>query len=120
MNKYFNQPTSKVLDEFNVTLEGLSTNQAHKQLETYGPNALSEGKKKSGLIVFLEQFKDLLVIILIAAAIISILSGNIESTIVIFAVIILNAILGTVQHFKAEKSLSSLKALSAPSAKVIR
>ncbi|MEG1294855.1 MAG: cation-translocating P-type ATPase [Niameybacter sp.] len=120
MNKYFNQPTSKVLDEFNVTLEGLSTNQAHKQLESYGPNALSEGKKKSGLIVFLEQFKDLLVIILIAAAIISILSGNIESTIVIFAVIILNAILGTVQHFKAEKSLSSLKALSAPSAKVIR
>ncbi|MEG0952024.1 MAG: cation-translocating P-type ATPase, partial [Niameybacter sp.] len=102
------------------TLEGLSTNQAHKQLESYGPNALSEGKKKSGLIVFLEQFKDLLVIILIAAAIISILSGNIESTIVIFAVIILNAILGTVQHFKAEKSLSSLKALSAPSAKVIR
>lgn len=120
MNKYFNQPTSKVLDEFNVSLEGLSTNQAQKQLETYGPNALSEGKKKSGIIVFLEQFKDLLVIILIAAAIISMLSGNVESTIVIFAVIILNAILGTVQHFKAEKSLSSLKALSAPTAKVIR
>nr|WP_307988934.1 cation-translocating P-type ATPase [uncultured Niameybacter sp.] len=120
MSKYFNQPTSKVLNEFNVTLEGLSTSQAEKQLETYGPNALSEGKKKSGIVVFLEQFKDLLVIILIAAAIISMLSGNVESTIVIFAVIILNAILGTVQHFKAEKSLSSLKALSAPSAKVIR
>lgn len=120
MSKYFNQPTSKVLNDFNVTLEGLSTSQAEKQLETYGPNALSEGKKKSGIVVFLEQFKDLLVIILIAAAIISMLSGNVESTIVIFAVIILNAILGTVQHFKAEKSLSSLKALSAPSAKVIR
>lgn len=120
MSKYFNQPTSKVLNDFNVTLEGLSTSQAEKNLETYGPNALSEGKKKSGIVVFLEQFKDLLVIILIAAAIISMLSGNVESTIVIFAVIILNAILGTVQHFKAEKSLSSLKALSAPSAKVIR
>lgn len=71
-------------------------------------------------MVFLEQFKDLLVIILIIAAIISMLSSNIESTIVIFAVLILNAILGTVQHFKAEKSLESLKAMSSPTAKVIR
>ena len=120
MNKFFNQPTSKVLEHFNVTLNGLTKDQAQKQLEAHGPNALSEGKKKSAILVFLEQFKDLLVLILIAAAIISMLSGNLESTIVIFAVIILNAILGTVQHFKAEKSLSSLKALSAPSAKVIR
>ena len=71
-------------------------------------------------MVFLEQFEDLLVIILIIAAIISMLSSNIESTIVIFAVLILNAILGTVQHFKAEKSLESLKAMSSPTAKVIR
>lgn len=68
----------------------------------------------------MEQFKDLLVIILIIAAIISAISGNGESTIVIVAVITLNAILGTVQHFKAEKSLESLKALSSPSAKVMR
>ncbi len=67
-----------------------------------------------------EQFKDLLVVILIAAAIISMFSGNVESTIVIVAVIILNAILGTVQHEKAQKSLESLKSLSSPSAKVIR
>lgn len=120
MNIFFNQTTSKVLEHFNVTLDGLTKDQAKKQLETHGPNALSEGKKKSALIVFLEQLKDLLVFILIAAAVISMLSGNLESTLVIFAVIILNAILGTVQHFKAEKSLSSLKALSAPSAKVIR
>lgn len=120
MNKFFNQPTSKVLEHFNVTLNGLTKDQAQKHLEAHGPNALSEGKKKSAILVFLEQFKDLLVLILIAAAVISMLSGNLESTIVIFAVIILNAILGTVQHFKAEKSLSSLKALSAPSAKVIR
>ena len=70
--------------------------------------------------VFLSQFKDLLVIILIIAAIISAATGNLESTLVIFAVIILNAILGTVQHFKAEASLDSLKALSSPSAKVYR
>lgn len=70
--------------------------------------------------MFLEQFKDLLVIILIVAAIISMVSGNVESTVVIFVVIILNAVLGTVQYVKAEKSLDSLKALSAPHAKVLR
>lgn len=61
-----------------------------------------------------------MVIILIIAAIVSMFSGSVESTIVIFAVITLNAILGTVQHVKAEKSLESLKSLSSPSAKVIR
>ena len=70
--------------------------------------------------MFLEQFKDLLVVILIVAAIISMLSGQGESTIVIFAVLILNAVLGTVQYFKAEKSLESLKAMSSPTAKVLR
>lgn len=120
MDKFFNQSPSNILKHFHVSLDGLTTKAAQEALQNYGPNALSEGKKKSMVVVFLEQFKDLLVFILIAAAIISALSGNLESTIVIFAVIILNAILGTVQHFKAEKSLSSLKALSAPSAKVIR
>ena len=120
MDKFFNQSPSNVLKHFHVSLDGLTTKAAQEALQNYGPNALSEGRKKSMVVVFLEQFKDLLVFILIAAAIISALSGNLESTIVIFAVIILNAILGTVQHFKAEKSLSSLKALSAPSAKVIR
>ena len=77
-------------------------------------------RKKPVWQVFLEQFKDLLVVILIAAAVISMLSGNVESTIVIFAVLILNAVLGTVQHCKAEKSLESLKAMSAPTARVLR
>ncbi|MEG0502550.1 MAG: HAD-IC family P-type ATPase, partial [Cellulosilyticaceae bacterium] len=120
MDKFFAYSTKKVLESFGVTLKGLSESQVKAQLEQYGPNSLQEGKKKSVLIVFLEQFKDLLVLILITAAIISMLSGNLESTLVIFAVILLNAILGTVQHFKAEKSLDSLKALSSPSAKVIR
>ena len=91
-----------------------------RRAEQYGPNKLSEGKKKSTLQVFLEQFKDLLVIILIIAALISAVSENVESTIVIFAVLILNAILGTVQYVKAEKSLESLKAMSSPTAKVLR
>ena len=99
---------------------GLSAKTAAARLEQYGPNALAEGKKKTVLQVFLEQFKDLMVIILIIAALISMATGEVESTIVIFSVLLLNAILGTVQHFKAEKSLASLKAMSAPSAKVLR
>lgn len=94
------------------------TNQAAKEkLAQVGPNALVEGKKKSTFQVFLEQFKDLMVII---AAIISAFTGSVESTLVIIVVLILNAILGTVQHVKAEKSLESLKSLSAPTAKVLR
>ncbi len=100
--------------------EGLSSDEAARILQEKGKNALSEGKKKSIFAVFLGQFADLLVIILIVAAIISMVSGNVESTVVIFAVIIMNAVLGTVQYVKAEKSLASLKSLSSPHSKVLR
>lgn len=120
MNDYFNVTAKETMKHFDVSLDGLNTEQVAKSKEEYGLNMLNETKRKSVFVVFLEQFKDLLVIILILAAIISMVSGNIESTIVIFAVIILNAILGTVQHFKAEKSLASLKAMASPNAKVIR
>ena len=70
--------------------------------------------------IFAEQFQDLLVIILMIAAVVSMLSGNVESTVVIFVVIVMNAVLGAGQYLKAEKSLESLKSLSSPSAKVIR
>ena len=82
-----------------------------------GENVLQEGKKKSILQVFLGQFCDLLVVILIIAAIISMFSGNVESTIVILLVLVMNAVLGTVQHVKAQRSLESLKQLSSPNAK---
>ncbi len=117
---YFNQTSEDVLKCLDTQKEGLNSKEAAGRLEKYGKNALQEGKKKSGIQVFLEQFKDLLVIILIIAAVISMFSDNIESAIVIFAVLIMNAILGTVQHFKAEKSLESLKAMSSPTAKVFR
>lgn len=120
MEQMFRRTAQQIMEQFEVTAEGLSQQQVEKQRQTYGENVLAEEKKKSALVVFLEQFKDLLVIILIAAAVISAVSGNGESTIVIIAVITLNAILGTVQHFKAEKSLESLKALSSPNAKVMR
>ncbi len=120
MKQWYRMSKDEVLNTLGVSTDGLSSDKAKELLEKNGKNVLQESKKKSVLQVFLSQFADLLVIILIVAAIISIFSGNLESTIVIFAVILLNAILGTVQHVKAEKSLESLKSLSSPSAKVIR
>lgn len=99
---------------------GLTEKKAAELLETCGKNVLEEKGRKSTFRVFLEQFADLLVIILIIAAVISMFSKNVESTIVIFVVIILNAILGTVQYVKAQKSLDSLKELSSPKARVLR
>ena len=101
-------------------MKGLTEEQAAKNLETYGRNELMDKGKKSIFKIFLSQFADLLVIILIIASVISMISGNVESTIVIIAVIVLNAILGTVQYVKAQKSLDSLKELSSPKAKVLR
>lgn len=101
-------------------MKGLTEEQAAKNLENYGRNELMDKGKKSIFKIFLSQFADLLVIILIIASVISMISGNVESTIVIIAVIVLNAILGTVQYVKAQKSLDSLKELSSPKAKVLR
>lgn len=117
---FYNKSSEEVLKELESSTDGLSEAQVTDHREKYGENKLQEKKKKSTLLVFAEQFKDLLVIILIVAALISIATGDVESTVVILAVITLNAILGTVQYVKAEKSLESLKKLSAPVAKVIR
>ena len=120
MKEWYQQTKEEILSQFQVTEQGLTSSQAEKILAEKGENVLEEGKRKSTLQVFLEQFCDLLVVILIIAALISMVSGNVESTVVILAVIILNAILVTVQHAKAEKSLDSLKSLSSPNAKVLR
>ena len=117
---YFDKTVPQALEQVKATANGLTAQEAARRLEEHGPNQLAEGKKKSPLVIFLEQFKDLLVFILAVAAVISMVSGNVESTLVIFAVLIMNAVLGTVQYLKAEKSLESLKAMSAPVAKVLR
>ena len=120
MKEWYQLTKEEALSRLGVTDQGLTSSQADKIRSEKGGNVLAEGKRKSLLQVFAEQFCDLLVVILIIAALISMVSGNAESTVVILAVIILNAILGTVQHAKAEKSLDSLKSLSSPSAKVLR
>lgn len=112
--------TVQLLKDFHTTDKGLSQSEAEKRLSEHGPNELSGEKKKSVLRIFSEQFKDFLVIVLICAAIISGFLGDLESALVILAVITMNAILGTVQTIKAQSSLDSLKKMSAPVAKVIR
>ncbi|MBM7663277.1 Ca2+-transporting ATPase [Bacillus mesophilus] len=120
MSQFFMKTSNEVLEELKVTEKGLESAEIEKRREQYGYNELAEGKRKTAIAVFFEQFKDFLVLILIAAAIISAFLGKFESTIVILVVVIINAILGTVQHLKAEQSLNSLKALSSPTAKVLR
>ena len=116
----YQQPLNDLYAVYHSSREGLSTAQANQNREQFGKNQLEQKKKKPVWMIFLEQFKDFLVIILIIAAIISAITGELESTIVILVVITMNAILGTVQTVKAEKSLDNLKSLSAPHAKVLR
>lgn len=120
MKTYFDMTCHDALESQQSSMDGLTSQQSEERLQQYGKNQLAEGKKKGVLAVFFSQFKDLLVLILLVAGAISAFSGNLESTIVIVAVLILNAVLGTVQYFKAEKSLESLKAMSSPTAKVLR
>lgn len=120
MKNYYQLSQNEVRREVNGKEEALTSSEVQQNQEKYGLNELVEGKKKSTIQIFLEQFKDFLVIILIVAAVVSGILGDAESAIVILIVITINAILGTVQTVKAEQSLNSLKELSAPLAKVLR
>ena len=120
MEEWFRLSEDEALAKLGAGRNGLDSREVLKRRQIYGPNTLKKAERKSAFQVFLDQFKDLLVIILIIAAVISMISGDVESTGVIFAVLLLNAVLGTVEHQKAEKSLDSLMALSSPVAKLIR
>ena len=120
MKEFYQQTVKEVLDRVESRETGLTSEQAGKSRERCGWNELAEGKKKSIPQIFLEQYKDFLVLILIASAIISGMLGDAESAAVILIVITVNAILGTVQTVKAEQSLQSLKKLAGPQAKVLR
>ena len=120
MKNYYQFSAEEVKQDINGKQEPLTAAEVKAHQEKFGPNELVEGKKKTTFQIFLEQYKDFLVIILIAAAIVSGFLGDAESAIVILIVITINAILGTVQTVKAEQSLASLKKLSGPEAKVLR
>lgn len=118
--KEYQKSIQEVLSEFDASRNGLTSFQVDDRQKQYGLNEMDQQEKESPLQIFLSQFKDLLVIVLIIAGFISMATGEIVSSIVIFIVITINAILGTVQTLKARKSLESLSKLSMPHVKVIR
>ena len=120
MKAYYNETVETVRRDLNGEQDFLTNEEVKRRQEKFGFNELAEGKKKSGLQIFLEQYKDFLVLILIVSAVVSLFLGETESAAVILVVITMNAILGTVQTIKAENSMESLKQLAAPEAKVVR
>ena len=120
MKAYYNETVETVRRDLNGEQDFLTNEEVKRRQEKFGFNELAEGKKKSSLQIFLEQYKDFLVLILIVSAVVSLFLGETESAAVILVVITMNAILGTVQTIKAENSLESLKQLAAPEAKVVR
>jgi len=111
---------NKVLLEMKTSLNGLGSEVVQNRLEQYGPNELIETRKKSLFMMFFDQFKDFMIMILIAAAVISGMIGELVDTLAIVVIIILNAIIGFVQEYRAEKAMQALKKMAALSAVVIR
>jgi len=110
----------EVIGELGSSLQGLSEEEARNRLIKHGPNELTEKKKKSPYMMFLDQFKDFMILVLIAAAVISGVIGGATDTIAIIVIVILNAVIGFVQEFRAEKAMALLRKLSAHSALVMR
>ena len=117
---FYKETSEKAMRHFETSLQGLSQEEALKRLKQNGFNELREKEKVPTWKLFLESFKDPLVVILLIAALVQIFLGEVVESAIIFAVLILNSILGVVQTKKAEGSLDSLKQLSVPNAKVIR
>ncbi|MBM7642563.1 cation-translocating P-type ATPase [Streptococcus loxodontisalivarius] len=120
MKSFYQKETDDVIKELGSSVDGLTSSEVTKRQEQYGLNELLEGERASAFQIFLDQFKDLIVIILIIAALISGATGDFESSIVIIVVLIINAILGTSQTLNAQRSVDSLKQLSVPKVKVVR
>ena len=109
-----------VLQKLNGTEKGLSGHEASKRLLSFGRNEITEGRRKTGLQIFFSQFRDIMIMILIGAAIISALVGDISDTIIILAIVVLNAVIGFFQEYRAEKTISALKVLAVPQTLVMR
>ncbi len=110
----------EVSEKLQSSENGLASEDAHKRLEHYGPNVLIEKKRKSLWMMFLDQFKDFMILVLIAAAVVAGIIGEPVDTIAIVVIVLLNAVLGFVQEYRAEKAMAALKKMAAPSATVIR
>jgi len=113
-------PVNEVLEVTGSSRNGLTDLVVKNRLEEYGPNELQEAKRKSPFMMFVAQFLDVMILVLIAAAVISGLIGDVKDTIVIAAIVVINAIVGFIQEYRAEKAMQSLKKMAAPSATVLR
>jgi Ca2+-transporting ATPase len=121
MENWHSNSVAQVLEaQSGDPIRGLSSEEASRRFSVYGPNRLAAKKGKSLFLRVLEQFQDFLIYILLAAAVISILLGEISDAIIILIVVVINAVVGVVQESKAEKALAALKKLSAPKAVVVR
>jgi Ca2+-transporting ATPase len=109
-----------VIKDLNTSLKGISSEEAQKRLLEYGPNELTEKKKKTPIMMFLDQFRDFMILVLIAAAVISGFIGELSDTIAIIVIVVLNAVVGFIQEYRAEKAMAALKKMAAPSATVMR
>jgi Ca2+-transporting ATPase len=112
--------TEEVIAETRTSMQGLSSAEAQRRLRESGPNALTEKPAKSPIMMFLDQFRDFMILILIAAAIISGFIGDVSDTVAIIVIVVLNAVIGFVQEYRAEKAMAALKRMAAPSAVVLR
>ncbi len=120
VNEYYRLSKNKLFDLFNTSENGLSTRESKKRLRKYGDNKLPEKNKLSIISIFINQFQDFMIIVLMAATVLSFLMGEFSDAITIFAIIILNGIMGFIQEYRAERSLKALKQLTAPKAKARR
>jgi len=111
---------NEIIEVMNSSVSGLSSGEAQKRLAEYGPNELKEKKKKTAFMMFLGQFRDFMILVLIAAAVISGIIGELSDTIAIAVIVILNAVIGFIQEYRAEKAMAALKRMTAPTATVIR
>ncbi|HKJ86930.1 MAG TPA: HAD-IC family P-type ATPase, partial [Gammaproteobacteria bacterium] len=109
-----------VMESLGTGPDGLAPEEAEKRLDEYGPNELVEKKRRTVAAMFLDQFKDFMIIVLIAAAVVSGLIGEASDTIAIVVIVVLNAVIGFTQEYRAEKAMAALKRMAAPEAKVTR
>ena len=112
--------TKEVLEKLDSTEKGIGDDKAKQRLAEYGPNELEEKAKKHPVIIFLNQFKDFMILVLLAAAVVSGIAGDISDAIIIIIIVLLNAVVGFIQEYRAEKSMEALKKMAATNSQVIR
>jgi Ca2+-transporting ATPase len=118
--RWHQQEIKDVIEALKSSSQGLTSEEARSRLNRYGPNVLQEKKKKTPFMMFLDQFRDFMIIVLIAAALISGFIGELSDTIAIIVIVVLNAVIGFIQEYRAEKAVAALKKMAAPAATILR